>query len=60
MYSINVSIFNRSILVDIKELLKRYFLFREIDSLVLTRINLSINIINITIHLIEINKRYCR
>ena len=60
MYSINVSISNKSILVDIRELLKRYSLFREIDSLVLTRIDLSINIINIIIHLIEINKRYCR
>ena len=41
-----------------RELLKRYFLFREINNLVLTRIDLSINIINIIIYLIEINKRY--
>ena len=58
MYLISVSTFNKSILVDIKEiLLKRYFLFREIDNLVLTRIDLLINIINIIIYLIEINKR---
>ena len=59
MYSTNISIFNKSILVDIKEiLLKRYFLLREIDRLILlTRIDLSINIINIIIYLIEINKR---
>ena len=53
----NISISNRPILVDIREiLLKRYFLFREINSLILTRIDLLINIINIIIHLIEISK----
>ena len=62
MYLISVSISNKSILVDIEEiLLKRYFLLREIDRLVLLiRIDLSINIINIIIlliYLIEINKR---
>ena len=59
MHSTNISIFNKSILADIREtLLKRYFLLREIDRLVLlTRIDLSINIINIIIYLIEINKR---
>ena len=58
MHSINISIFNKSILTDIKEtLLKRYSLFREIDNLVLTRIDLLINIISIIIYLIEISKR---
>ena len=59
MYLISVSISNKSILVDIREtLLKCYFLLRGIDRLVLlTRINLSINTINIIISLIEINKR---
>ena len=58
MLLISVSISNKSILIDIREtLLKRYFLLREIDRLVLlTRIDLSINIINITIYLIEISK----
>ena len=58
MHLININIFNRLILVDIKEiLLKRYFLRREIDRLVLlTRIDLSINIINIIIYLIEVSK----
>ena len=41
-------------LIDIREtLLKRYSLLREIDNLVLTRIDLLINTINITIHLID-------
>ena len=54
MYLISVNISNKSILIDIREtLLKRYFLFREIDNLVLTRIDLSINIINIIIYLID-------
>ena len=58
MYSINISILNKSILIDIREiLLKRYSLFQEIDNLILMRINLLINIINIIIYLIEINKR---
>ena len=58
MRSTNISISNKSILADIREiLLKRYFLFREIDNLILTRIDLLINIINIIIHSIEINKR---
>ena len=58
MYSTNISISNKSILADIKEiLLKRYFLLREIDSLVLTRIDLLINIVNTIIHLIKISKR---
>ena len=60
MHSINISISNKFILVDIrKTLLKRYFLLREIDNLVLIKIDLSINIINITILLIysiEINR----
>ena len=54
MHLTNISISNKSILIDIKEtLLKRYFLFREIDNLVLTRIDLLINIINIIIYLID-------
>ena len=59
MHLISVSISNKSILIDIREiLLKYYFLLREIDRLaLLTRIDLSINIINIIIYLIEINKR---
>ena len=58
MHSMNISIFNKSILIDIREiLLKRYSLFREINNLVFTRIDLSINIISITIYLIEVNKR---
>ena len=48
-------------LVDMREtLLKHYSLLREIDSLVLTRIDLSINIISITIHSIEVSKFWCR
>ena len=51
----SVSISNKSTLIDIREiLLKRYFL---LQNLVLTRIDLLINIINIIIYLIEINKR---
>ena len=58
MHSININISNKSILVDMKEiLLKRYFLFREFDNLILTRIDLLVNIINTIIHLIEISKR---
>ena len=57
MYLMSVSISNKSISVDIKKSRKRYFLLREIDSLILTRIDLSINTISIIIHLIEINKR---
>ena len=55
MHLTNISIFYKSILIDIREiLLKRYFLLREIDRLVLlTKIDLSINIINIVIYLIE-------
>ena len=54
MHLTNISIFNKFILVDIREiLLKRYFLLREIDNLVLTRIDLSINIISIIIYLID-------
>ena len=47
MHLISVSISSESILADI----------REIDNLVLIRIDLLINIINIIIHLIEISKR---
>ena len=59
MHLISVNISNKSILVDIREiLLKYYFLFREIVKLaLLTRIDLLINIINIIIYLIKINKR---
>ena len=58
MHLINISISNRPILINIREaLLKRYFRFREINNLVLTRIDLLINIINIIIYLIEVNKR---
>ena len=58
MHSINISIFNKSILINIEEvLLKRYFLLRKIDNLVLIRIDLLIDIINIIIYLIEISKR---
>ena len=58
MLLISVNISNKSILIDIREtLLKRYSLLRRIDRLILfTRINLSINIINIIIYSIEINK----
>ena len=59
MHLISVSIFNKSILADIREiLLKRYSLLRRIDRLILlTRIDLSINTINIIISSIEISKR---
>ena len=58
MHSTNISISNKFILIDIKEiLLKRYFLFRKIDNLVFTRIDLLINIVNIIIYLIETSKR---
>ena len=55
----SVSISNKSILIDIRETLReRYFLSRKIDSRALfTRIDLLINIINIIIYLIKINKR---
>ena len=59
MYLMSVSISNRSISAGIREtLLKHYSLLRGIDKLVLlTRIDLSVNIINIIIYSIEASKR---